>query len=136
MGVSSLRHGLGIIERFVRALSFPLCFIYFDHDLIQWASVSGTPTRLPSRGPHIPVSDLTFMMITADNYVHIVCNRQYKQDLVFMKRSLSINGASYEPLSMIVGDNFQPSRQCVDAALGLGYTGQFIVEVMNILPKW
>ncbi|KAF5330923.1 hypothetical protein D9619_005436 [Psilocybe cf. subviscida] len=88
----------------------------------EWASMSGTPTRLPSRGPHIPVSDLTFMMITADNYVHIVCNRQYKQDLVFLKRSMTINGMSYEPLSMIVGDNFQPLRQCIDAALGLGYT--------------
>lgn len=93
--------------------------------------MSGTPTRLPSRGPHVPVSDLTFMMITADNYVHIVCNRQYKQDLVFMKRSLSINGAAYEPLNMIVGDNFQPLRQCVDAALGLGYTGKFVSIISN-----
>ena len=94
--------------------------------------MSGTPARLPSRGPHIPVSDLTFMMITADNYVHFVCNRQYRPDFVFMKRSLSINGASYEPLSMIVGDNFQPLRQCVDAALGLGYTGKFGIVIVSI----
>ncbi|KDR81679.1 hypothetical protein GALMADRAFT_239795 [Galerina marginata CBS 339.88] len=90
----------------------------------EWvAGASGIPIRLPVRGPAIPISDATLLLVTQDNYVHLSYIRHYSSGLKTLKRSLIFFGVSTEssPSPMDVGENANSTRQCVEAAIGIGY---------------
>ncbi|KAF8965263.1 hypothetical protein BDZ97DRAFT_1918412 [Flammula alnicola] len=104
----------------------------------EWAaSASGIPTRLPPQGPPTPVSDPTLVLVTEDNWVHLTYIRIYATGIRSIKRTLAYSGISSETVpSVDVGENPNNTRQCIDAAIGIGYneTSIFIATHSRRMP--
>jgi hypothetical protein len=82
--------------------------------------------RLPPRGPRPFISNPTLVLVTQDHHVHITYLRQYTSSLATMKRLLTTPGVTKEHFQAAdVAENPRNSRQCIQAAIGLGYDGIF-----------
>jgi len=102
----------------------------------KWASNStGNPTRLPTRGPAVPVSSPTLFLITQDHYMHIKYHRYVVPGLRTLKRSLSVSGMTFETAQNAADplENVNGTRQCIDAAVGLGYNGKALHRRLKFL---
>lgn len=84
--------------------------------------------RLPPRGPRTLISNPTLVLVTQDHHVHITYLRQYASSLATMKRSLTSPGLTKEQLTTDVAENPRNNRQCIQAAIGLGYDGRFSIN--------
>ena len=85
--------------------------------------------RLPPRGPGAHISNPTLVLVTQDHHVHVTYLRQYTSSLATMKRLLSSLGITKEqPQATDVAENPRSNRQCIQAAIGLGYDGRFSVN--------
>ena len=63
--------------------------------------------------------------MTQDHHVHITYLRQYASSLATIKRLLTSPGITKEQLHAIDGaENPRSNRQCMEAAIGLGYDGK------------
>lgn len=103
--------------------------------VIQWTNIApGGPTRLPFRGPKIPVADMTMLLVTEDNYLHVTYLRQYTNTLKTLKRSLNFPGVVKEGMATFdhaEGPNHV--RQCLNAAIGFCYNGRIITSFLRLL---
>lgn len=63
--------------------------------------------------------------------MHITYLRQYASSLATMKRLLTFPGIIKEQLHATdVAENPRNNRQCIQAAIGLGYDGRFSINVL------
>ena len=82
--------------------------------------------RLPPRGPRAFISNPSLVLVTQDHHVHITYLRQYTSLLATMKRLLTSPGITKEQFQATdVSENPRNNRQCIQAAIGLGYDGRF-----------
>ena len=91
-------------------------------------SATSNLTRLPPRGPRTLISNPTLVLVTQDHHVHITYLRQYTSSLATMKRLLASPGITKEQFH--ASDNLEnprSNRQCIEAAIGLGYDGRFFL---------
>ncbi|KAF8910993.1 hypothetical protein CPB84DRAFT_1701767 [Gymnopilus junonius] len=103
----------------------------------EWAAGStGLPERLPFRGPSVPISDATLLLITQDHYVHVTFVRQWTSALKTIKRSLMIPGQTWENTPPIDAGDINNTRQCFNATFGIGYNEKslFIATHSRRLP--
>lgn len=85
--------------------------------------------RLPPRGPRAFISNPTLVLVTQDHHVHITYLRQYTSSLATMKRLLTSLGITKEQFQATdVAENTRSNRQCIQAAIGLGYDGRFSIN--------
>ncbi|KAH9484366.1 hypothetical protein JR316_0003847 [Psilocybe cubensis] len=94
----------------------------------EWINISPSgPTRLPLRGPKIPVADMTMLFVTEDNYLHVTYLRQYTNTLKTLKKSLNVPGVMKEGMSPLDYGESPNHRQCMNAAIGLCYNDPIIM---------
>lgn len=92
---------------------------------VQWiAGTTGLPERLPPRGPPVPISDMTLLLVTQDHYVHLTFVRHYGSGLKTLKRSLMLPGVTWENSLPVDATEVNGTRHCVEAAIALGYNGK------------
>ncbi|CAA7271639.1 unnamed protein product [Cyclocybe aegerita] len=100
----------------------------------EWvANISGEPMRLPPRGPQTPISKPTLLLVTQDNCIHLTYYRQFLSGIRTMKRSLSFNGLTLENAAGAseIPEGQHSPRQCVRAAIGMGYNDVSILVATN-----
>lgn len=93
---------------------------------LKWAnSASYNLARLPPRGPRALISNPMLVLVTQDHHVHVTYIRQYHSSLATMKRLLTSLGITKEQLHTTdTVENPRSNRQCMEAAIGLGYDGR------------
>ena len=85
--------------------------------------------RLPPRGPRAFISNPTLVLVTQDHHVQITYLRQYTPSFATMKRLLTSPGITKEQFQATeVTENSRNNRQCIQAAIGLGYDGKFPIN--------
>lgn len=93
----------------------------------QWATgFTSLFVRHPPRGPRTPVSSPTLLLVTQDHRVSICYLRHYIPSLKIITCSLVQPGTAVENQPNSVDEppsESQSVRQCVHAAIGLGYNG-------------
>lgn len=89
----------------------------------QWATdSSGLSTRLPPRGPHMPISDPTLLLVTQDHRVNVCYFRYYIPSLKIISCSLEQPGIILDSQAHLVQyKSLNTTRQCICAAIGLGF---------------
>jgi hypothetical protein len=85
--------------------------------------------RLPPRGPRTFISNPTLVLVTQDHHVHITYLRQYTSSFATLKRLLTSPGITKEQFQATdVTENPRNNRQCIQAAIGLGYDGKISIN--------
>lgn len=72
-------------------------------------------------------------MVTQDNYIHVTYFYRHTHGLRTVKRSLQFQGVSKEQaIGPDYGEIPNHTRQCVDAAIGLGYNGDILLDLVEV----
>ena len=83
--------------------------------------------RLPPRGPVTPMSSPTLLLVTEDHQLNMCYLRPYMPSLKVMKCSLTQPSVVIENQPQSMHDFSDPVgvRVCINASIGLGYSGTF-----------
>ncbi|KAJ7774920.1 hypothetical protein B0H16DRAFT_1362208 [Mycena metata] len=101
---------------------------------------AGSPTRLPPRGPRIPVSNLTLILVTETRWVTVCYLRQYSPSIRMISCPLTEPSSAREGLPNPVEQVSNRSgsiKMCTRAAIGLAYNESAIMVATRsrVLPS-